>query len=648
MSNDKRKLCLLLGGLLLMGGVFVWDTFTPLGIADCVLYVVVVLFTLWHGDARYTVVSGIIATALIVIGYFLSPPVTTVLTLPVVNRTLSIVCTWATVFLIYRFKQSESKVSFYRDRLEMLFRKMEEGLILTDPEGRIKMANPRALKYFQWSEKDLQGRRMDSVLYPFPPVAADEPVHARRSDGTEFAVQVHSWAFGQGDQSHMIYFIQDITQRLKQEKELQLAHEELMRYSEQLQAMNENLEHAVEARTVLLSETVDELEKVNRSYRRELVQKAEAIEALHESQRLLETMADNFPDGSLSLIDRNGRYVFVRGKELQKLGHDPASLIGSEFMALRYPEIRDEVQELLKAAFRGYPEAYEFYYPEADSYYRINLVPLNGSDGEVHELLAVAQNINAQKEAERCILDALEKEKMLNEVKSRFVTTASHEFRTPLGAILSSASLIKLYPNEADGPKREKHVNRIISSVQHLTDILNDFLSIGRIEEGKVRNEPEDFPLAEFLDELQDEAYVKMKPGQTLRMQSSYNGGIIADKHLLKTVLINLLSNAVKYSKEGQVIEVTADAVGNHLRISVRDYGIGIPLSDQAHLFETFYRASNVENIKGSGMGLHIARHHIEAMGGTIAFSSETGKGTTFTITVPLVPEVTEAVRSTG
>ena len=239
-------------------------------------------------------------------------------------------------------------------------------------------------------------------------------------------------------------------------------------------------------------------------------------------------------------------------------------------------------------------------------------------------------------EAQQEIGKALQKEKELNELKSRFVTIASHEFRTPLSTVLSSASLIGRYKTEEDDEKRLKHVNRIKSAVSNLTGILNDFLSLSRIEEGKIYNVPTSFELEPFVLRVVDEMQHYIKVGQQIHYQHHAGFSLATlDKQLLKNILLNLLSNASKYSGEGKNIYLTTEINQDAIKIEVKDEGIGIPPADQAHLFTLFFRAQNAANYEGTGLGLNIVKRYVDIMNGTLHFQSELNQGTTFTIEIP-------------
>lgn len=230
---------------------------------------------------------------------------------------------------------------------------------------------------------------------------------------------------------------------------------------------------------------------------------------------------------------------------------------------------------------------------------------------------------------------ALEKEKELNELKSRFVSMASHEFRTPLATIMSSLSLVKTYGEQNDTEKQSKHIQKIKSSISNLTDILNDFLSVSRLEEGKVEYLPERFDLVEFVKEIISETESLCKNGQVINYQYSGEKLIYIDKKVLKHVLFNLISNAAKFSFENSIIQIKSERLEKEIVLSVEDQGIGISKNDQKHLFQRFFRGRNASNIQGTGLGLNIIENYIDMMKGKISFSSVENKGTIFTIQIP-------------
>lgn len=249
--------------------------------------------------------------------------------------------------------------------------------------------------------------------------------------------------------------------------------------------------------------------------------------------------------------------------------------------------------------------------------------------------LILEETIQELQKTKRELDAALAKEKELSELKSRFVSMASHEFRTPLATIKSSMSLVKKYGEMKEMEKQDKHIAKINSSINNLTDILSDFLSVSKLEEGKVENVSEDFNLKGFISEIISDIKSIAKDGQNIIYTHSGGETVSLDKKLLKNILLNLTSNAIKFSPEGKSIEINSEFKKSSIKISVKDNGIGISKEDQKHLFERFFRGRNATHIQGTGLGLNIVARYVELMNGTIMVSSEENKGTTFILTFP-------------
>ena len=231
--------------------------------------------------------------------------------------------------------------------------------------------------------------------------------------------------------------------------------------------------------------------------------------------------------------------------------------------------------------------------------------------------------------------EALSKEKELNEIKSRFVSMASHEFRTPLSTVLSSAALLSRYTQTEDQDKREKHIRRIKESVKHLNDLLEDFLNLGKLEEGRVFTHVAKFNVKEQVTDVIDEIKLMLKEGQDMILNYQGDEYFITDNRLLKNILLNLLSNAIKFSDEGKQIYITVNNSGSDMIVEVKDQGIGIAKEDMQHMFSTFYRGRNAVNIQGTGLGLHIVRRYVNLLKGDINMESELNEGTTINIALP-------------
>ena len=226
---------------------------------------------------------------------------------------------------------------------------------------------------------------------------------------------------------------------------------------------------------------------------------------------------------------------------------------------------------------------------------------------------------------------SLEKEKELNQLKSRFVSMASHEFRTPLSSVQLSASLIDKYVEKSEYGPIEKHTNRIKNSVQLLNTILNDFLNLEKLEAGVVLVNKSDVNIVQLGEEIAEEMQMICKKNQHIIYQ--HTGEISSfhiDPNLLKNSIINLVSNAIKYSGEDTFIEFNTEIGDNSLLVTVKDNGIGIPQEDQINLFEPFFRANNTGNIPGTGLGLNIVKRYVELMGGKMEYWSEVNQGAIF------------------
>ncbi|MGB3799795.1 MAG: PAS domain-containing sensor histidine kinase [Lewinella sp.] len=248
----------------------------------------------------------------------------------------------------------------------------------------------------------------------------------------------------------------------------------------------------------------------------------------------------------------------------------------------------------------------------------------------------VIERTAALQEREAELQRALSKERELNELKSRFLSMASHEFKTPLSTLLSSAELIEMYTKSDQQDKRQKHLDRIKGTINQLTEVLNDFLSISQLEQGMTRYLPESVDLRSLLSLSIEASEGQLKPGQVIRLITSEDHcPLVTDPKMLRHVLLNLLSNAAKYSPADATIVLRSQLVNDQLRLSVEDQGIGIPREDQSYLFDRFFRARNVENIPGSGLGLHIVANYVDLLGGSVSFTSEESRGTTFSVDLP-------------
>lgn len=258
-------------------------------------------------------------------------------------------------------------------------------------------------------------------------------------------------------------------------------------------------------------------------------------------------------------------------------------------------------------------------------------------DGELAGIVGVISDLTEQKKIEQKLRLALEKEKELSEMKNKLISTASHEFRTPLSAIISSTELLEYYHHRFSDEKKSEILGRISQSANRLTRLVEDILTYNRAEDGKLECKRARLDLSILCKNLVDNCQLTAEDNRTIRLtESGPKQEAYLDEKLLTYILQNLLSNAVKYTTPGGQVELAVEWRDGEVVLRVKDDGIGIPLKDQPGLFEPFQRASNAGMVSGTGFGLAIVKRSVLVHGGTINIDSAEGQGTTFTVTLPL------------
>lgn len=518
--------------------------------------------------------------------------------------------------------------------LQSIFSSASEGILIVNRQGSIVLCNASAEQLFGYTTKELTGLTIEDLMperyRPNHPghrhgyfqapksrkMASGLDLYALRKDGAEIPVEISLSSFVSNDEMYTTAFVVDNTIRKNHEQQLVESESRLKEYSEQL-------EQKVKERT-------QELEFLNLGLQSQVQERKVAEATLVEAQKLYAAIAKNFPNGIISVLDLEFNFIFVDGADLNKRGWNQESLIGRPYLS--YVDHQETLKDLLEGSAKGLEFSKEITLREDT--YQIHGAPLRDDEDQIFQVLLVEENITARKKAEEEVKQNLAKEKELNELKSRFVSMASHEFRTPLSTILSSVSLIGKYPDDARD-KREKHINRIKTAIANLTNILNDFLSIGKLDEGKIEPLFEQVDLTKLFVETKDEMEQALKNGQEIRSECDEGMVVRSDPRMLKNIFLNLLSNASKYSKENQPISVACKLKDDHLLIHIRDYGNGIPEEEQSNIFTRFFRAANVTNIQGTGLGLYIVKKYVEMLHGEITFESQLDQGTTFYINLP-------------
>jgi len=263
---------------------------------------------------------------------------------------------------------------------------------------------------------------------------------------------------------------------------------------------------------------------------------------------------------------------------------------------------------------------------------------LNNSINKLKELnKSLEIEIKKRIEGETKIKNALKKEKELNELKTKFLSMVSHEFKTPLSGILTSTMLLSKYQLNDQQDKRDKHISTIANKVHYLNNILNDFLSLERLNSDKVAYKFSTFNLSKIINEVVYNANMLLKRGQKINIPNNIDEYILyQDEMFLELALSNLINNAVKYSPQNTSIDIEVAAKNKNLEFKIIDQGIGIPEKDQKYIFNRYFRAENALNSQGTGIGLNIVKSHLENLGGSIQFSSKENVGSTFTFELPI------------
>jgi PAS domain S-box-containing protein len=365
----------------------------------------------------------------------------------------------------------------------------------------------------------------------------------------------------------------------------------------------------------------------------------------------LDFLVQHIKDYAIFLIDPEGRVMSWNLGAQQIKGYTEAEIIGQPISIFYTDEdnLRGEpFLNLEKALEEGRYESMGLRKRKDGSTFYADVVftPIYDDKNNLKGFAKITRDITERKKAEEDMLLTLRREKELNEMKSRFVTLASHEFKTPLSVILSSASLIEKYSETHMQDKRLKHIHRIKSNVNNLKQILTDFISLEMLEGGIFKNCPVPTDLVCLMRETIEEMEEALKEGQHVDLHlAGTPRDFQVDPQLLHNVLNNLLSNAIKYSPAHTSVDCTLSYHVNSVSIEFKDQGIGIPAGEQAQLFERFFRATNTTGISGTGLGLSIVKKYLDLMGGDIRSVSIPGLGSAFTVTLPAQPAFFTGVR---
>lgn len=512
----------------------------------------------------------------------------------------------------------------YLNKLHAVFETAVDGMIIIQQNGIIDEVNQSACTLFGYKKEELIGQNIN-ILMPEPYHSGHEQylqnyhssgqkkiigigreVTGKRKDATLFPCRLAVSESEENGQRFYVGLIHDLTKEVE--------NRIFMRnYQRQLEV-------TVVERTKEMAEVIKKQQDTEKQ--------------LRHSNELYTTIARNFPNGTITLLNHNLDYVFVEGEGLTQFGIETEYLIGTNYLQRVREEIKPRIIEKLNLVMQGNAQVFEV--SLNDHTFLLDAVPLMDENKQVHQILIIETNITQIKRAEAEIRKSLEKEKELGELKSRFVSVASHEFKTPLASIMSSATLIDKYAQSSLWEKVQQHAERIQKNVRNLNLILNDFLSLEKINQGVLKYEVASFNLSELLTEVLESLTPIYKQGQEVSIQQQNTPLYIqSDIKMVRNILLNLISNALKYSPPQSKVYIRLIESKGKLEIQIQDAGIGIPKEDQANLFTRFFRSSNVVNTEGTGLGLHIVKSYLDLMGGEIKFESKEGVGTTFYLFLP-------------
>jgi len=527
------------------------------------------------------------------------------------------------------------------NQYEAFFKHASIGIIVVNQSGEIINANPFLLSLFGYEENELNGKKIE-VLIPVRfhsnhqhhrenynknpknrPMGIGMELFGKKKDGSEFSVEVSLSNYISNEEKFTFGFITDNTKRIADKTKIS--------------QLNNDLESSVVNRTKELTRTLQVLELLNEKHEITLANQ----KAILDNARVM-----------LYAMNEKGLIQFFNPEATRLTGYEASEVVLKHTPTLfhRQEEIEACRKELLEEFQIDAPNDFEVIKQKAllnhintmeccfvnkqkkEVPVSLTITPIRDKQKKLIGFMGVAIDISERKNAEINLLEALEKEKKLGEMKSRFVSMASHEFRTPLSTILSSAYLVEKYSELSEQPKREKHISRIISAVNNLTNILNEFLSVGKIEEGKLVLNISTFNVKKLIEGIITDLKSMLKPGQEIIFSHEGTEDIILDSSLLKNIILNLISNAIKFSSEHSPIHISCSHIEDEFIIKVKDKGIGISKEDQEHLMDRFFRGANAVNVQGTGLGLHIVSKYVECMQGKMSYESVLNEGTTFTI----------------
>ncbi|MFN8487402.1 MAG: PAS domain S-box protein [Caldilineaceae bacterium] len=493
-------------------------------------------------------------------------------------------------------KRAEETLRLSEEKFRLLVAAAPIAIIITDQNGQITLVNHQASVIFDYQSTELLGQSIEllapaaakanhiqrRLAYQRAPqvgrMGSGRELFAQRKDGSAFPVEIELSYVETAAGLNVICFILDITERKR------------------------------------------------------------AQEALREQRDFLQLLVDLLPH-PIAIKDSAGRFQLANQSAAQLYNIQPAEMVGKLDSELNTnpAQVAFFRQKDLEALQNEQP----IFIPEQpilDRYYQTNKIPLKNRAGQVDRLLIVSTDITTRKQTEAALQQALKREKELGELKSRFVSMASHEFRTPLAAIRAIAETLYTYRHKLPDDQIGKRLGKIQEQVDYLKGIIEDVMQLTRLQARRVELAPTPLNLDALCHEVLDELQNQFHHAASIHYTGDITlNAVHLDKKLSRQIINNLVSNALKYSPEDKPVRVNLSTHSDMIHFTVCDQGIGIPEADLAHLFEPFHRAANVGNISGTGLGLTITKESVEMLGGTLTLESRLGIGTTVKVALPRV-----------
>jgi signal transduction histidine kinase len=424
----------------------------------------------------------------------------------------------------------------------------------------------------------------------------------------------------------------------KQVDELEILQQVFWRMTAQLKASFDELELRVAERTAELQQSNLRLRIENTMRNHDIKERQRAERALHEAKDQLQAVLDAVP-GYVAWVQSDLKYLGVNQLMASMFERSAEDFIGEAvgFLQISSQPLRNFIESFFKEQLNYATTEIELLIGQTNKHYLVvGQQYLNGKAA-----VFIGMDITERKQAETKVQKALEQTQELSEFKSRFISNTSHEFRTPLTSIMSASEILEHYGEQWPQEKKLRYLTLIQKSVNQMISLLDDVLIVSAGEAGKIVLSPIPVDIVAFCKMLIEE--IKINKNYNHMLNFTYfveQQQVNLDEKIMRQILGNLLSNAVKYSPENKPIQFDLTVDTEHIKFRIADRGIGIPPEDRIHLFDLFHRAKNVGNIPGTGLGLSIVKRAVDLHGGTIDVNSEVGKGTQFTVLLPVVNNI--------